>query len=263
MLSLFGEVKGPRFSKEAVGKQLQKILRDPHFESSKILARFLVFIVEETLHERANTLKEYTIAINVLEKPPSFSTQASGIVRIHASRLRRALNAYYERRGILDRLRISVPKGGYIPVFSENGGIPELPAKAGLAPTIVAITPFRNTISNSGLNNFAEGLSMQLSTSLAQLNYFSVIAYYMMRDLASKNASIEQIAVSTGAQLLITGDIQEMGGQLRTYIQVIRMKTCQTIRSHMYENKISAENIFGTQDDIVQTILAELEEIEV
>ena len=40
-------------------------------------------------------LKEYTIAVNVLDKPTNFKPQDNSIVRIHAGRLRRALNHFY------------------------------------------------------------------------------------------------------------------------------------------------------------------------
>ena len=79
------------FSVAAVEEQLERIFRDPHFTESAILKKFLSFIVQETIHGRSNCLKEYTIAINVLEKPSSFNPQENGIVRIHAGRLRRAL----------------------------------------------------------------------------------------------------------------------------------------------------------------------------
>ena len=48
---------------------------------------------------RSNTIKEYTIAVNVLNKPVSFKPQHDAIVRIHAGRLRRALNYYYKEPG--------------------------------------------------------------------------------------------------------------------------------------------------------------------
>ena len=61
------------FSVTAVEEELERIFKDSHFTESAILRKFLTFIVQETILGRANRLKEYTIAINVLEKPLNFN----------------------------------------------------------------------------------------------------------------------------------------------------------------------------------------------
>jgi hypothetical protein len=99
---------------------LDKIFRDEHFASSETLKTFLGFIVEEKLQGRENCLKEYTIAVKVLKKGITFKPQENCIVRIHAVRLRKALASYYAGSGAMDEIRISLPKGSYVPQFSDN-----------------------------------------------------------------------------------------------------------------------------------------------
>jgi len=60
-------------SQESIEKELEQIFLDSRFAESRILKDFLAFIVKETLHGRANCLKEYTIAVNVLSKPLTLS----------------------------------------------------------------------------------------------------------------------------------------------------------------------------------------------
>src|ERR1700748_1525659 len=110
-----------KLSRDTINQQLQKIFLDPLFMNSEILRKFLLFIVDQTLTGHADWLKEYTIGVNVLNKPADFTPQENGIVRIHAGRLRRALHHYYKETGILDSIHISIPKGRYVPVFAENG----------------------------------------------------------------------------------------------------------------------------------------------
>src|SRR6266851_3404798 len=105
------------FTEDLIHEQLQKIFNCSVFSVSDILRRFLTYITLETLAGRSNTIKEYTIAVSVLNKPVSFKPQQDAIVRIHAGRLRRALHYYYKEPGIDDEIEISVPKGSYIPVF--------------------------------------------------------------------------------------------------------------------------------------------------
>src|SRR5450631_4052529 len=108
------------FSETRIQEQLQRIFLCPAFSVSDILRRFLTHIVHETLAGRSNTIKEYTIAVNVLNKPVSFKPQHDAIVRIHAGRLRRALNYYYKESGLNDEIEISVPKGSYVPVMGKR-----------------------------------------------------------------------------------------------------------------------------------------------
>jgi hypothetical protein len=108
------------FSKEEIHQQLQRIKSDRIFAFSDILQKFLLFIANETLEGRGNQLKEYTIGLNVLQKPFNFDPRHDAIVRIHACRLRRALHNYYKLSGTNDPIHISIPKGRYLPVFSDN-----------------------------------------------------------------------------------------------------------------------------------------------
>jgi hypothetical protein len=106
------EIPSPVFSSEEIHQQLQRIFSDSIFSVSDILKRFLLFVVDESLEGRSNQIKEYTIGVNVLHKPVSFNPRQDAIIRIHAGRLRRALNQYYREAAI--------PKGSYLPVFTSN-----------------------------------------------------------------------------------------------------------------------------------------------
>ena len=107
------------YSRADIIAQVDRINTDTSFMESDILKRMLFFVVNETLEGRSNRLKEYTIAINVLNKSASFKPQENGIVRIHAGRLRRALSHYYDDKGSADSIRITMPKGGYVPFFGR------------------------------------------------------------------------------------------------------------------------------------------------
>ena len=82
------------------------------------LKSFLRFVVEETLAGRADRLKAYTIALEVLGRDESFDPQNDPVVRMEAGKLRRRLERYYLGAGRDDPVRIEIPKGGYAPTFS-------------------------------------------------------------------------------------------------------------------------------------------------
>lgn len=114
-----------RVCQTLVREQLERTIKSSDFCRSERLSRFLRFIVEEWLEGRSERLKAYTIALAVFDRPSSFDPQSDPLVRIEATRLRRALEHYYLTDGKQDPLLISVPKGAYIPQFVALAERPE------------------------------------------------------------------------------------------------------------------------------------------
>lgn len=118
---------------------LARVLASDEFSSSPRLADFLRYIVETTLAGRSDEIKGYTIAVEALGRPPSFDPQSDPIVRVEATRLRRALERYYSTSAPAAGVEITVPKGSYVPSFRLRGGPAEAPAAA--APEQPEILP--------------------------------------------------------------------------------------------------------------------------
>lgn len=104
-------------SQEEVERQLKAILSSPQFRLPERARRFLEFVVTETLSGRRDYLKAFTIAQAVFGRNENFDAQQDPCVRIEAGRLRRELEHYYLTDGVADRVVITVPRGGYAPVF--------------------------------------------------------------------------------------------------------------------------------------------------
>ncbi len=109
---------------------LNRVLASSDLRGSPRLGTFLRFVVEATLAGRAEQIKGYTIAVEALGRPPTFDPQADPIVRVEATRLRRALQSYYGHEGADDPLRIHIPKGGYVPVFEMRAQPETAPSSA-------------------------------------------------------------------------------------------------------------------------------------
>ncbi|WP_244620030.1 hypothetical protein [Mesorhizobium sp. NFR06] len=105
------------------------IVTSADFDATGRERRFLTHVVEETLAGRGDRIKAYTIATEVFGRGESFDAQTDPIVRIEAGHLRRALERYYLTSGQADLILITIPKGGYVPVFSRRSPTPvaELP----------------------------------------------------------------------------------------------------------------------------------------
>ena len=113
-----------------VRAQLERILSSTRFQASAKRRAFLRFIVDETLSGRAQQLKGYSIAISVFGRDETFDQQADPVVRLEARRLRRDLDIYYADAGSRDAVRISIPKGSYVPHFEWHERAQPLPKSA-------------------------------------------------------------------------------------------------------------------------------------
>jgi hypothetical protein len=99
--------------------QLERILQSRTMQGSENLKSFLNFVVNKSLADSGDQLKEYTIATEVFGRSNDFSPRHDSVVRVQASRLRLKLQEYYTTEGKADRVLIELPKGHYIPFFSE------------------------------------------------------------------------------------------------------------------------------------------------
>jgi TolB-like protein/tetratricopeptide (TPR) repeat protein len=125
-------------SADDVRGELARILASPNFQTSERRRAFLRYIVEETLAGRGDRLKGYSIAVSVFGRDETFDYQADPVVRLEARRLRRDLDSYYVNAGSHDHVRISIPKGSYVPHFEWRELIQPLPAPASEHPASVS-----------------------------------------------------------------------------------------------------------------------------
>src|SRR5258708_3957976 len=104
-------------STESIREQLSKILASSLFANADRSRALLKFVVEQTVDERTDRLKEYTVGAEALGRGESFDPRTDTIVRAEASRLRGRLERYYAGEGKADPVEITLPKGSYIPRF--------------------------------------------------------------------------------------------------------------------------------------------------
>ena len=102
---------------DEVRAELQRVLQSEAFQQAGRASQFLRFIVEETLANRGDRLKGYTIAVEVFERPADFDAQTDPLVRVEAGRLRRRLMEHYLAEGIDSPVRVELPRGRYTPTF--------------------------------------------------------------------------------------------------------------------------------------------------
>lgn len=112
-------------SRKALLEQLERIVTSSHFRNSKRYPSFLRFIVERTVEENTEVLKERNLGTEVFGRPSDYDTSADPIVRVTAGEVRKRIAQYYQTAGHEDEVRIDLPLGSYVPHFYAPGQLPK------------------------------------------------------------------------------------------------------------------------------------------
>jgi len=239
-------------SAAAVRAQVERMAASTVFRNSPQLATFLSFVVEEGLRGKAERLKGYTIGVEVLRRATSFDPQVDPIVRVEATRLRRALERYYAGPGAGDTIMITLPRGGYAPRIvwrtahdaaesPEKPVIPQ-PAKPGLhpgngmptlrvAPFVVIGTPQIRAIS-------LEALGGKLAEAFALFDIINVLA-----------AAPPQPAARSDYRL--DGVVEYRGETVDLRFRLVDESDATVIWSRSFEGRSCAENCEETEQEII------------
>ena len=111
----------PNPSPEAVRAELEQILQSPQFRDAGRLGPFLRHLVERTLAGDDSSLKESLLGTEFFQRGSDYDPRTDPVVRVEARRLRQRLEDYYGGAGTGSGVRVTLPKGGYVPVFETLG----------------------------------------------------------------------------------------------------------------------------------------------
>ena len=111
----------PDLTADMIRAQLDLVVRDEVFRTSKRSVAFLKYVVEQTLSGSADLIKERTIGVEVFDRDPSYDTNVDHIVRTAATELRKRLATYYVDEKHRGELRMGLVPGSYVPRFALPG----------------------------------------------------------------------------------------------------------------------------------------------
>jgi len=105
--------------------QVQRIIQSKAFRTSEVHRNLLNYLAEKSLAGTADSLKEYTVGLDVFAKPASYDPRQESVVRMHVARLRQKLAEYYRTEGVDDAVIVDVPKGGFRVTFETREITPD------------------------------------------------------------------------------------------------------------------------------------------
>src|SRR6516162_4618611 len=162
-----------------IREHLSAILTSEIFIRSERLSRFLRYVVERTLEGRGKEINEYSIGVEVYDRPTAFDPRIDSTVRVEAGRLRAKLREYYEAEGRDSAIRIQLPKGSYSPSFREIASRSEkAEAKSDAAGRetfkSIAVLPFADLSPAHDQEYFGYGIAEELMFALSRLRQLLV-----------------------------------------------------------------------------------------
>ncbi|HMI51204.1 MAG TPA: hypothetical protein VK525_06815 [Candidatus Saccharimonadales bacterium] len=129
----------------AVQQQLEKLLGTSLFNSSKRYPSFLKYVVTRTLAGQTDQLKERILGVEVFGRATDYDTNIDPIVRVTAAEIRKRIEQYYQDPKHSQEIRLFLPSGSYVPLFSWPGhplGLPVGPLDAvGVAADTSVLPP--------------------------------------------------------------------------------------------------------------------------
>ena len=244
---------------KAIEEELNRILSSPEFEATARQKKFLRFVTQMFLEGRAGEIKGYTVATDVFGRNEDFDPGTDPIVSVEAGRLRRAIEHYYLTAGRRDRVRITIPKGGYVPTFlfqagadssrSSNKTEPNHNGRADPWPSVL-IRPFQNLSEGAGQNYMAEGCITELAIELSRYQDIRVL----MKPLDPGGNSIEE----PSARFSINGSVRYGPRNLNVAIQLFDQKTHRQVWGDVYECDMKTDDLIAFQRETAQIVAAKI-----
>ncbi len=113
---------------------LGRVLRSASFAKTERLSTLLSYVCEMAWRGSADELNEQKLGSAVFGRSAEYDTAVDGIVRTQASRLRQRLDQYFLTEGAGEAVSLSIPKGGYAPVFAPRVAATDEVAPPGWEP---------------------------------------------------------------------------------------------------------------------------------
>jgi hypothetical protein len=107
---------------------VQRIIVSPSFAKTERLSSFLTCVCQLAQTGQFHNINEQYLGAAVFGRSPDYDPGVDSIVRSHASRLRHRLQQYFTQEGAGEELVLTIPKGGYVPLFESRRAHPDVHA---------------------------------------------------------------------------------------------------------------------------------------
>ena len=124
----------------------------------------------------------------------------------------------------------------------------------------IAVIPFANrSDAEENAEFLADGLHDELLTRLAKIGDLRVISRTSVLEYRETTKNMVQIGEELGVGSILEGGVQRSGDQIRINVQLIDVRTDETIWADTFDSELTATNVFAIQSEISAAIADALE----
>jgi adenylate cyclase len=259
---------------DSVEEQLERILSSAEFVTREKLSRFLQYVVGHSKKNGSRKIKQYTIAVEGLGYDEKFDPSVNPTIRIMAQRLRRALDQYYAGAGASDPIRISIPKGSYVPAICRNtGGIQNAESAPGdtIPDTIstqsqdplpdcpsIVVLPLEYLGTNPDHKYIASGISEEIVIALTRFPEFLVIGPLDRDKVKQAHMGPRKIGREYRVRFVLDGSVRLRGDSLRISAKLTDTLTGQQLWAQVFDYDLASASVALLEDDIVGQVVAQI-----
>ncbi len=120
----------------------------------------------------------------------------------------------------------------------------------------IAVLPLQNLSSDPAQEYFADGMTDELITDLAQVRALKVVSKTSVLQYKGTRKPLPQIARELGVDAVVEGSVLREGNRVRITAQLIRASTDRHIWAHSYEGDL--RNVLSLQSRIAESITDEV-----
>lgn len=165
---------------------------------------------------------------------------------IAPSTVRTHIAAIYQKLGVRNKIGLAALFGPPAPTLAPETVQP------GSLP-VVAMFPIECLNPEERWQRFADGLTSDITISLARHSGLPVIAFHTMKSLHSDPGSFLRDGKALGAAYIISGQLRTDGEQMRLTLQLSDAQSGISLWSERYDRKL--EQVFALQDSLTDSVI--------
>lgn len=243
-------------SRKELCDELARLLASKTFAASRRSRQLLEYFVNQLLLGTADHVKEYTIGVDVFDRPPGYDPQLDTIARTETWRLRSKLSAFYAAEGKDNPLRIGFRPRSMVPLAEYRTG--EFPwvtrLNAVSSPRRIAVLPFVSIGPKD--EAFNDGLATDVIVGLGACAGLQVVSRSSSFEFSGQGPSLREIAARLHADLLVEGTVQMRERELRVTTLLTNTASGVLIHSATYDRKTAPS--LRMQQDLAQQIATDI-----
>ncbi|MDP9898415.1 tetratricopeptide repeat protein [Variovorax ginsengisoli] len=243
------EITSLYLQEERINAAVHALLQSETFRRATRMRQLLQYLVAETLAGRGERLKQFNIAVEAFGYGSDFDPQVLTSVRTEAYRLRSRLEYYYRTEGATDPLKISVPKGGFMPTFEPRK--PSMMATEARAVARIESPPRLLIVPITGLNiadaDMLAAFHDEISLHMASLPLVAVLSRSTSSKLRQAGDGLRQAASESQAAYVMEGSLFRQDRTYRLIVRIVDPQQDVVVWSNRHEQHVEDMIAFQRQ----------------